>query len=68
MHGSPVGIVPPISPGSKYCSWAIFDGALTSVNVPKKPNCLPSSWLFHCQRYVPPTRTSISHTGMSQPG
>src|SRR5699024_2436193 len=52
---------------SKYYSYVSFDGGLTSVNVPKKPNCLPSSRFLHCQRYFLPTRTYISRTGISQP-
>ena len=37
-------------------------------NAPGKPNSVASLSLRQRQRYVPPTRTSISHTGIDQPG
>src|SRR5688572_28503747 len=66
-QGSPTGMDKPLSPGSKYSWWTIFDEPLTSLYVPKKPNCLPSSRFLHCHLYLPPTRTSMSHTAISQP-
>src|SRR5690606_17548884 len=67
MQGSPAGMAKSMSAGSKYWWWTSFDGAWSSVKVPKKPNCLPSSRFLPSHLYLPPTRTSISHTGMSQP-
>src|SRR6185503_10975251 len=40
----------------------------TSLNSPKKPNSLPFSSDRQRQRYLPPGCTSISHTGIDQPG
>src|SRR4029453_571014 len=40
----------------------------TSRNVPAKPNSLASWSLRQRHRYRPPTRTSISHTGIDHPG
>src|SRR5262249_54082676 len=68
MAGLSEGMSPPTSPGSKYSSCESFAGSLTSLNVPKKPNSCPFSSDRQRQRYLPPGRTSISHTGIDQPG
>src|SRR5213593_4495483 len=43
-------------------------GATISRYTPPIPMSVPSLSLRHTQRYLPPTRTSISHTGIDQPG
>src|SRR5262249_1776993 len=48
--------------------WTSRDAGCTSRKVPVNPNSLPSRSLRQRQRNLPPTRTSISHTGIDHPG
>src|SRR5688572_30008692 len=68
MRASAPGYSPPTDPGSYASVCTIFEGGWTSRNVPLKPNSFSSLSLRQRQLYLPPTRTSISQTGIDQPG
>src|SRR5437867_5114980 len=64
--------VPRASPGyhasSNFSVLTIRSGALISRYTPPIPILVPSRSCCQTYRYLPPTRRSISHTGMDQPG
>src|SRR4029453_25450 len=61
------GCASPTVPGSYVSVCTSLDGGCTSRNVPAKPNPFCSLSLRQRHRYRPPTRTSISHTGIDHP-
>src|SRR2546422_8799042 len=64
--------VPTASPGyhasSNFSVLTIRSGALISRYTPPIPISVPLRSCRHTKRYLPPTRRSISHPGIDQPG